>query len=82
MKEWVKRTINEHAHVVKEINNVEQHLDNAIASDKVNKVTAANLALLYRDLKNVAKDYQTILENENIQFSPDGGYWEKVAKVN
>lgn len=42
----------------------------------------AILALLLRDLKNTAKTYETILNNEGVHFAPDGSYYEKVAEIN
>lgn len=49
--------IKQHAHTAIEVNNVAKFIENAKNSDKVNKVTFANLALLLRDLKNTAKTY-------------------------
>lgn len=82
MKKWVLEMIKQHAHTAIEVNNVSKFIENAKNSDKVNKVTFANLVLLLRDLKNTAKTYETILNNEGVQFSPDGSYYEKVAEIN
>nr|DAJ58169.1 MAG TPA: hypothetical protein [Crassvirales sp.] len=82
MKKWVSEMIKQHAHTAIEINNVTKFIENAKNSDKVGKVTFANLALLLRDLKNTAKTYETILNNEGVHFAPDGSYYEKVAEIN
>lgn len=74
--------IKQHAHTAIEVNNVAKFIENAKNSDKVNKVTFANFALLLRDLKNTAKTYETILNNEGVYFTPDGSYYEKVAEIN
>lgn len=58
---------------------IKQHAHTAI---EVNKVTFANLALLLRDLKNTAKTYEIIINNEGVHFTPDGSYYEKVAEIN
>ena len=71
MKNWVKRMVERHAQVVVEINKANEFLNNALNNKDVNKVTVANLALVVRDLKNLAKDYEIILHNENVEFTPD-----------
>lgn len=82
MKKWVSETIKQHAHTAIEVNNVAKFIRNAKNSDEVDKVAFANLALLLRDLKNVAKDYESILNNEGVRFAPYGSYYEKVAEIN
>lgn len=82
MKNWVSKMIKQHANAVIEVNNVAKFVENAKNSDKVGKVAFANFALLLRDLKNTAKTYETILNNEGIHFTPDGSYYEKVAEIN
>lgn len=82
MKNWVSKMIKQHANTVIEVNNVAKFVENAKNSDKVGKVAFANFALLLRDLKNTAKTYETILNNEGIHFTPDGSYYEKVAEIN
>lgn len=82
MKKWVSEMIKQHAHTTIEVNNVAKFIENAENSDKVSKVTFANLALLLRDLKNTAKTYKTILNNEGVCFTLDGSYYEKVAEIN
>ena len=79
MKKWVSEMIKQHAHTAIEVNNVAKFIENAKNSDKV---TFANLALVLRDLKNLVKDYETILNNEGVHFTPDGSYYEKVAEIN
>lgn len=81
MKNWVKRMVERHAQVVVEINKTNEFLNNALNDEKVSKTTAANLALLVRDLKNTAKDYEVILHNENIEFTPEGEYYIKLAHI-
>lgn len=81
MKNWVKRLVERHAQVVVEINNANEFLNNALNDEKVSKTTAANLALVVRDLKNLAKDYEVILHNENIEFTTDGEYYIKLAHI-
>ena len=81
MKNWVKRMVERHAQVVVEINNANEFLNNALNDEKVSKTTAANLALVVRDLKNLAKDYEVILHNENIEFTTDGEYYIKLAHI-
>lgn len=49
MKKWVSEMIKQHAHTAIEVNNVAKFIGNAKNSDKVGKVTFANLALLLRD---------------------------------
>lgn len=82
MKKWVSEMIKQHTHTAIEVNNVAKFIENAKNSDKVSKVSFANLALLLRDLKNAAKTYETILNNEGVHFTPDGSYYEKVAEIN
>lgn len=81
MKNWVKRMVERHAQVVVEINKANEFLNNALNDEKVSKTTAANLALVVRDLKNLAKDYEVILHNENIEFTTDGEYYIKLAHI-
>lgn len=81
MKKWVSEMIKQHANTAIAVNNVAKFIENAKNNDKVNKVSFANIALLFRDLKNVAKDYETILNNEGVHFTPDGSYYEKVAEI-
>ena len=81
MKNWVKRLVERHAQVVVEINKANEFLNNALNDEKVSKTTAANLALVVRDLKNLAKDYEVILHNENIEFTTDGEYYIKLAHI-
>ena len=81
MKNWVKRLVERHAQVVVEINNANKFLNNALNDEKVSKTTAANLALVVRDLKNLAKDYEVILHNKNIEFTTDGEYYIKLAHI-
>lgn len=81
MKNWVKRMVERHAQVVVELNKANEFLNNALNNEDVNKVTVANLALVVRDLKNLAKDYEIILHNENVEFTPDAEYYIKVAHI-
>ena len=81
MKNWVKRMVERHAQVVVEINNANEFLNNALNNKNVNKTTVANIALVVRDLKNLAKDYEVILHNENIEFTPEGEYYIKLAHI-
>lgn len=81
MKNWVKRMVERHAQVVVELNKANEFLNNALNNKDVNKVTVANLALVVRDLKNLAKDYEIIFHNENVEFTPDGEYYIKVAYI-
>ena len=69
MKNWVKRMIERHAQVVIEINKANEFLNNALSNEDVSKITVANLTLVVRDLKNLAKDYEVILHNENVKNS-------------
>lgn len=82
MKKWVSEMIKQHTHTAIEVNNVAKFIGNAKNSDKVNKVTFANFALLLRDLENTAKTYEAILNDEGVHFTPDGFYYEKVAEIN
>lgn len=81
MKNWVKRMIESHAQVVIEINKANEFLNSALNNEEVSKITVANLTLVVRDLKNLAKDYEVILHNENIEFTSDGEYYIKVANI-
>ena len=81
MKNWVKRMIERHAQVVIEINKANEFLNNALSNEEVSKITVANLTLVVRDLKNLAKDYEVILHNENVEFTSDGEYYIKVANI-
>ena len=74
MKNWVKRMVERHAQVVVELNKANEFLNNALNNEDVNKVTVANLALVVRDLKNLAKDYEVILHNENVEFTLEDNY--------
>lgn len=80
-KNWVARMINRHAETVVEIDKVKKHLANASNNPKISKTTFANLALVLRDLKNLEKDYRTMLENENVTFTLDGEYYAKIGKI-
>lgn len=82
MKKWVSEMIKQHAHTVIEVNNVAKFIENAKNSDKVNKVTFANLALLLRDLKNLERTYRIMLENENVTFTMNGEYYSKIDQIN
>lgn len=81
-KNWVTRMINRHAETVVEIDKVKKHLANASNNPKISKVTFANLSLILRDLKNLEKDYRTMLENENVTFTMAGEYYAKVGQIN
>lgn len=81
MKNWVKRMIEHHAQVIVEINKANEFLNNALNNEDVSKITVANLTLVVRDLKNLAKDYEVILNNENVAFTPNGEYYIKVANI-
>lgn len=81
-KNWVTRMINRHAETVVEINKVKKHLANASNNPKISKVTFANLSLILRDLKNLEKDYCTMLENENVTFTMAGEYYAKIGQIN
>lgn len=81
-KNWVARVINRHADTVVEINKVKKHVDSAIGNPQVSKVTVANLSLLLRDLKNIEKDYRIMLENENVTFTMNGEYYNKIGQIN
>jgi hypothetical protein len=80
-KNWVKKMITEHALAVVALNKAEKFLNNAVNDSKTNKATVANMALVVRDLRNLVKDYQVMLNNEGIEFTPDGGYYERVAVI-
>lgn len=81
-KNWVARMINRHAETVVEISKVKKHLANAGNNPKISKVTFANLSLVLRDLKNLEKDYRTMLENENVTFTMNGEYYNKIDQIN
>lgn len=81
-KNWVTRMINRHAETVVEIDKVKKHLANASNNPKISKVTFANLSLILRDLKNLEKDYRTMLENENVTFTMAGEYYVKIGQIN
>ena len=81
MKNFVKKMIEQHANIVVMLNNYNKFMHNAINNDDVNKVTAANVALIVRDLKNLSKDFETCLANEGIEFTVDGTYFERVTNV-
>lgn len=81
-KNWVTRMINRHAETVVEIDKVKKHLANASNNPKISKVTFANLSLILRDLKNLEKDYRTMLENENVTFTMAGEYYAKIGQIN
>ena len=81
MKNFVKKMIEQHANIVVMLNNYNKFMHNAINNDEVNKVTAANVALIVRDLNNLSKDFETCLANEGIEFTVDGTYFERVTNV-
>lgn len=81
-KNWVVRMINRHADTVVEINKVKKHLANAGNNPKINKVTYGNLSLLLRDLKNLERTYRIMLENENVTFTMNGEYYNKIGQIN
>ena len=81
MKNFVKKMIEQHANIVVTLNNYNKFMHNAINNDEVNKVTAANVALIVRDLNNLSKDFETCLANEGIEFTVDGTYFERVTNV-
>ena len=81
MKNFVKKMIEQHANIVVMLSNYNKFMYNAINDNKTNKVTAANVALIVRDLKNLSKDFETCLANEGIEFTVDGTYFEKVTNV-
>lgn len=80
-KNWVARMINRHAETLVEINKVKKHIANAGNNPKISKVTYANLSLVLRDLKNLEKDYRTMLENENVAITINGEYYTKIAQI-
>lgn len=81
MKNFVKKMIEQHANIVVMLSNYNKFMYNAVNDNKTNKVTAANVALIVRDLKNLSKDFETCLANEGIEFTVDGTYFEKVTNV-
>lgn len=81
MKNFVKKMIEQHANIVVMLSNYNKFMYNAVNDNKTNKVTAANVALIVRDLKNLSKDFETCLANEGIEFDIDGTYFEKVTNV-
>ena len=74
--------IERHAQVVVEINKANEFLNNALNNEDVSKITVANLTLVVRDLKNLAKDYEVILHNEHIEFTSDSKYYNNIAEIN
>ena len=81
MKNFVKKKIEQHANLVVMPSNYNKFMYNAVNDNKTNKVTAANVALIVRDLKNLSKDFETCLANEGIEFTVDGTYFERVTNV-
>ena len=81
MKNFVKKMIEQHANIVVMLSNYNKFMYNAVNNNKTNKVTAANVALIVRDLKNLSKDFETCLANEGIEFTVDGTYFERVTNV-
>lgn len=81
MKNFVKKMIEQHANIVVMLSNYNKFMYNAVNDNKTNKVTAANVALIVRDLKNLSKDFKTCLANEGIEFTVDGTYFERVTNV-
>ena len=81
-KNWVARMINRHAETVIEITKVKKHLANAGNNPKISKVTYGNLSLLLRDLKNLERTYRIMLENENVTFTLNGEYYNKIGQIN
>ena len=81
-KNWVVRMINRHADTVVEINKVKKHLANAGNNPKISKVTYGNISLLLRDLKNLERTYRIMLENENVTFTMNGEYYNKIGQIN
>ena len=81
MKNFVKKMIEQHANIVVMLSNYNKFMYNAVNDNKTNKVTAANVALIVRDLKNLSKDFETCLANEGIEFTVDGTYFERVTNV-
>ena len=73
--------IEQHANIVVMLSNYNKFMYNAVNDNKTNKVTAANVALIVRDLKNLSKDFETCLANEGIEFTVDGTYFERVTNV-
>lgn len=78
----VRIMIEEHANALKRINANTAYFNSAVKNDKVSKITAANVALLIRDYKNLAKTLETYLHNEGIEFTSDGKYYANVAEIN
>ena len=81
MKNFVKKMIEQHANIVVMLSNYNKFMYNAVNDNKTNKVTAANVALIVRDLKNLSKDFETCLANEGVEFTIDGTYFERVTNV-
>ena len=81
MKNFVKKMIEQHANIVVMLSNYNKFMYNAVNDNKTNKVTAANVALIVRDLKNLSKDFETCLANEGVEFTVDGTYFERVTNV-
>ena len=82
MDTTVRIMIEEHANALKRINANTAYFNSAVKNDKVSKITAANVALLIRDYKNLVKTLETCLHNEGIEFTSDGKYYENVAEIN
>jgi hypothetical protein len=78
----VRIMIEEHANALKRINANTAYFNSAVKNDKVSKITAANVALLIRDYKNLAETLEVCLYNEGIEFTPDGKYFENIAEIN
>ena len=81
MKNFVKKMIEQHANIVVMLSNYNKFMYNAVNDNKTNKVTAANVALIVRDLNNLSKDFETCLANEGVKFAIDGTYFERVTNV-
>ena len=81
MKNFVKKMIEQHANIVVMLSNYNKFMYNAVNDNKTNKVTAANVALIVRALKNLSRDFETCLANEGIEFTVDGTYFERVTNV-
>lgn len=81
MNNFVKKMIEQHANIVVMLSNYNKFMHNAINDNKTNKVTAANVALIVRDLKNLSEDFEACLANEDVEFTIDETYFEKVTNV-
>ena len=82
MKKWVSEMIKQHAHTAIEVNNVAKFIENAKNSDKVGKVTFANLALLLRAGFSQHPVRRVASGGSFWTGAPDGSYYEKVAEIN